>query len=355
MDHNIKGQAITVLGPVPAGELGFTLPHEHLIVDQTVYFREPEAGTERLYAHQPLSLENMFWVKYHIKDHLDVQRLLDEETAIKELRRYKSAGGSTLVEVTSQGLGRDPLALTRIARSTGVHVIMGSGYYVGPSHPPRVARMSTEEIAREIVSDIRIGVGSSGIRAGIIGEIGCSWPLTEAEKKVIRAAALAQRETGAAINIHPSRNEQGPLEVIDILGRSGARLDKVVISHMDRCGYLLENRLKMLDAGCFVEYDLFGKDGYYPAEPALAEGHLPDMLNDVGRIKEVADLIDRGYLGQILVSHDTGLKLDLTCWGGPGYAHLLENAIPRMRIYGYTEAQIQTLTVENPGKMLAIP
>ena len=158
-----------------------------------------------------------------------------------------------------------------------------------------------------------------------------------------------------AINIHPSRNENGPLEVIDVLREAGAQLSKVVISHMDRCGYLLETRLKILESGCSVEYDVFGKEGYYPAEAALADGHLPDMPNDVGRLKQISELIDLGYIRQILMSQDTCMKIDLTRWGGPGYAHILENVIPLMRVYGYTEEQIRTLTVENPRVMLTIP
>ena len=78
------------------------------------------------------------------------------------------------------------------------------------------------------------------------------------------------------------------------------------------------------------------------------------MPNDVGRIKEIAELIKMGYLSQILISQDTCLKVKLTCWGGHGYAHIIENVIPLMRIYGYTEEQIQTLTIDNPKNMLTI-
>lgn len=352
--EKFAGQVITVLGPISGDDLGFTLPHEHLIIDQSVYFREPSSARDRFLAHQPVSLENLSWVRYNVKDNIDCQQLFDENLTIKELMRFKLAGGKTLVEVTTKGIGRDPMALARISRATGVNVVMGSGYYVAASHGPAMDTTSEEQIAEEIISDIMLGVGKTGVRSGIIGEIGCSWPLNENERKVLRATAHAQQQTGVAITVHPSRNENGPFEAIDVLRESGAQLNRVVIDHMDRCSYILENRLKMLEAGCCIAYDLFGKEGYYPAEAALADGHLPDILNDVGRIREIAELIDMGYLEQILISHDTGLKVDLTCWGGPGYAHILENAIPLMRVYGYTEEQINALTVENPKKMLTI-
>ena len=353
--EDLKGKVITVLGPIGGEELGFTQPHEHLLLDVSVYFVEPSSATDRLLAHQPVSLENLYWVRYHTRENIDCYRLQDEHIAIKELMRFKLAGGDTLVELTTTGLGRDPKALVRISRATGVNIIMGTGYYIEASHGPDVMEMSEEQIADELVTEIMVGVEKTDIRAGIIGEIGCSWPLRDNERKVLRASAIAQQKTGVAINIHPSRNENGPLEVIDVLREAGAQLSKVVISHMDRCGYLLETRLKILESGCSVEYDVFGKEGYYPAEAALADGHLPDMPNDVGRLKQISELIDLGYIRQILMSQDTCMKIDLTRWGGPGYAHILENVIPLMRVYGYTEEQIRTLTVENPRVMLTIP
>ena len=137
-----------------------------------------------------------------------------------------------------------------------------------------------------------------------------------------------------------------------VMRESGADLKHMVISHMDRCGYLLETRLELLEAGCYLEYDLFGKEGYYPIAPALADNHLPDMPNDVGRIKEIAELIDLGWLDKILISHDHCLKINYTQWGGPGFAHMIQRVIPYMRVYGYTEEQIRRLTIENPACML---
>lgn len=354
MTQRLVGKVQTVLGPIDAEELGVTLPHEHLIIDSYCDFADPPTANDRLLASQPVSWENLRWVRYRTRYSIDNQRLLDEQTAIEELMLFKEAGGKTLVELTSTGIGRDPIPVARISRATGINVIMGSGYYIADSLDTEAEGKTEEQIANEIVSDIRVGVGMSGICSGIIGEVGCSWPLRNIERKSLHAAAYAQQQTGVAINVHPNRNESGPLEAIEVLREAGAQLDKVVISHMDRCGYLIETRLKILDAGCYVEYDAFGTEGYYPAEAALADEHLPDILNDVGRIREIADLMDRGYLKQILISQDTCQKIMLARWAGHGYSHILENVLPFMRFYGYTEEQIHTLTIENPKNMLTI-
>jgi len=277
---------------------------------------------------------------------------MDEEAATNEVAIFGRAGGNTIVDLTCREMGRDPLTLARISHSTGVHIIIGTGFYTAGTHPPFVAQASAQELATGMINEINVGVDDTGIKAGIIGEIGCSWPLAAGEHKVLEAAAIAQKQTGLAITIHPSRNEAGPNDAIEVLRFAGADLRRVVICHMDRCGYSLETRLGILDAGCYVEYDLFGKEGYYPAQPAIADGHLPDMPNDVGRIKEIADLINRGWIDQILISHDNCLKTNFTRWGGPGFAHIIERAIPYMRVYGYTENQIHQLTRNNPTRMI---
>lgn len=354
----LSGKVQTVLGTVEPECLGITLPHEHFLIDQTlggVYFVEPESLSERALAHQPVTLENLSWVRYHTKDSLDNQILNNVDLAIKEAMLFKLEGGSTVVDQTNCGIGRDARALARIARATGLNVVMGSGYYAdSPKTGERVSAMTEETMAEEIVADFTTGVEDTGIRAGIIGELGCSWPLKPNEAKGLRAGALAQTLTGAAVTVHPGRNDRAPLEIVEVLTAAGADLGRVVINHMDRCGYSLETRLSLLQAGCLIEYDLFGFEGYYPARVALAEGKLPDTPNDLGRIREIIDLIGRGYLSQILVSHDIGMKVMLVTYGGWGYAHLLREVAPLMLIYGMTDEQIRTLMVANPKRLLTM-
>lgn len=357
-DKRLAGKVQTVLGLIEPEELGITLPHEHFLIDQTlggVFFVEPERLSERALAYQPVSLENLTWVRYHTKDSLDNQILNDVDTAVNEAMLFRLEGGSSIVDQTNRGLGRDPQALARISRATGLNIIMGSGYYAdSPKTHDAVAAMSEEAMAEEIVTDFIRGAEDTGIRAGIIGELGCSWPLKPNEAKGLRAGALAQQTLGAGVNIHPGRNDRAPLEILEIIGAAGVDLTRVVMSHMDRCGYSLETRLELLKAGCFVEYDLFGFEGYYPARVALAEGKLPDCPNDLGRVKEIIDLIERGYMDRVLMSHDIGMKVMLTKFGGWGYAHLLREVVPLMRVYGISDAHIKTMMVDNPRRLLTI-
>ncbi len=340
-----SGQAQTVLGPIAGEAMGITLPHEHLLIDFEVMFREPANGAERGLARQPVGLANLGWVRHNFSSNLDNLQLLDEKVARDEALLFKHAGGQTFVDPTNRGLARDPLALARVARATGLNIIMGSGYYVAAAHPPDMDRRTADDIARELVTDLTEGVDGTGVRAGFIGEIGTTWPWTDNEKKVVRAAVAAQRETGAALMIHPGRHERLPLAIIDFIRKEGADLGRTIMCHIERTiadpGVLLE----LAATGVRLEYDLFGLEtSYYPYSPAF------DMPNDGERMRQILFLIERGHLDQILMSHDIAYKHCLTRWGGFGYHHLLVNVIPRLRAKGADDKVVQTLLIDNPRR-----
>jgi len=344
----LAGQAQTVLGPIAAEAMGVTLPHEHLLIDFEVMFEEPANGSERGLARQPVTLENLGWVRQHFSSNLDNLQLLDEAVARDEARLFKHAGGQTLVDPTNRGLARDPLALARIARATGLNIVMGSGYYVAAAHPPDMDRQSADDVTREIVADLTVGVGDTGVRAGFIGEIGTTWPWAESEKKVVRAAVAAQRETGAALMIHPGRHERLPLAIVDFIRKEGADLARTIMCHIERTIADPAVLLELAATGVRLEYDLFGLEtSYYPYNPAF------DMPNDGERMRQILFLIERGHLAQILMSHDIAYKHCLTRWGGFGYHHLLVNVIPRLRAKGADDKIIQTLLIDNPRRAFA--
>jgi len=341
----LAGQAQTVLGPIAGEAMGITLPHEHLLIDFEVMFREPATGAERGLSRQPVSLANLGWVRHHFSSNLDNLQLLDETVARDEALLFKHAGGQTFVDPTNRGLARDPLALARVARATGLNIIMGSGYYVAAAHPPGMDARTVDDIARELVTDLTVGIDGTGVRAGFIGEIGTTWPWTDNEKKVVRAAVAAQRETGAALMIHPGRHERLPLAIVDFVRKEGADLERTIMCHIERTiadrGVLLE----LAATGVRLEYDLFGLEtSYYPYNPAF------DMPNDGERMRQILFLIERGHLAQLLMSHDIAYKHCLTKWGGFGYHHLLVNVIPRLRDRGADDRTIQTLLVDNPRR-----
>ena len=350
MTESKSGKVQTVLGLIDENELGITLPHEHLFIELGLWFKEPIRATLKLMAEEKIRIDHpeISWFKYHPYSNKDNLRLLDEAEAVRELMRYKKAGGRSIVDVTLDNIGRDPSALARVSRATGVQVIMGCGYYVGEIQREQYDKMSADDIAEEIISDISVGVGMEKIKAGIIGEIGCSWPLNEREKKSLVGSARAQAETGAAITVHPGRHEDSPSEIINILKEAGADLNRVVICHTDRTPFSLRTRLGIVESGCSIEYDLFGWEGYYPLDMAVA--HMP---NDVQRIKEIIEMKDHGYLGNVLISHDICYKTRRHAYGGHGYSHILENAIPVMEAWNLSGEDISTILVENTKRLLS--
>lgn len=341
-------KALTVLGPVDADALGITLPHEHLLVDAEILFAEPAAPALKAKAREPVSIRNLGWILYNQYNNLDNVKLLDEATAIEEATLFKEAGGGTIVDVTTVGLSRNLPALKRIALATGLHVVAGTGYYVlRGSGSDALERKSDTALADEIAADILEGADGTDIRCGIIGEIGCSWPLLERERKSLRAAARAQQRTGAAITIHPGRHEHSPMEIIRLLEAAGADPGRVIMGHIDRTGFLPGTLREIARTGCYLEYDIFGGNPFYPLHLGVF-----DRPCDRERIEQIKGLIDDGYLEQLLISQDTCLKTKLVRFGGQGYAHILRNIVPQMLARGITEAHLKTLMQDNPQRVL---
>jgi len=354
--QKITGKVQTVLGLIDPDDLGITIPHEHLLGDISCWFDEPSEASEKGLAHQPVSFENIGWVRYHRMNNLDNLKLCDEKLIIEEAKRFRISGGNAIVELSPNNVGRDPLGLARISRATGLHVIMGTAYYVESSYRPEMHMdtKSEDDIAEEFVRDIIVGYRDTGICAGIIGEVGCSSPLTENEKKVLRAAASAQQRTGAPISIHPPLYEDGPMDVVTVLKDAGAVLRRTVMGHTGRTlsARNIPGKFKELaETGCYIEYDMFGLESYYP--PTVGNTQIKSFgPNDVIRIKEITELIAQGYLKQILISHDIWYKAALTCFGGWGYDHILRNVVPAMHSWGISDEQIHTIMVDNPKRLL---
>ncbi len=160
------------------------------------------------------------------------------------------------------------------------------------------------------------------------------------------AAVAAQRETGAAINVHPGRDADQPQEVADFVVAAGGDIDRVVISHIDRTIFDEDRLLRLADTGCVVEFDLFGVEQSYYAWSDI------DMPNDAMRLKLIRALIARGHLERVVISHDICYRTRLTRFGGHGYGHIFSNVVPMMRRRGFDEAEIDAILVGNPRRLL---
>lgn len=342
------GLVQTVLGPVSLSELGPTTTHEHLYLDFSAMYRPAQDSPSRELADAPITLENLGWIRRnYYSNHFNLQ-LMDPDTTIEEVGIYRDAGGGAIVDATTVGIGRNPEALARISRESGVHIIMGAGFYVDAVHPDDMDKRSVEDLAQQIVRDIEQGVDGSGIKAGIIGEVGCTWPLTPNERKSLEASAIAQRETGAAILIHPGRHPDAPAEILELLDSGGTDISRVIMGHLDRTVFRFDSVRSIAESGCYLEWDLFGSEGsYYP----LAD---LDMPSDAQRLDFIRSASDSGYSDRIVIGQDIATKHRLVRYGGHGYGHILANIVPTMRRKGFSEEVIRAITVENPARILTI-
>ncbi len=341
-----KGKVQTVLGLIDAKDLGVTLAHDHVLIDGTFMYVEPQEMSQKGLAHQKISLQNRGWVAYNWTSSRDNVELKDEQVAVVELKRFAAAGGRSIVDPTNIGLGRDPLALARIARLTGMNIVMGAGYYIGNTHPEDMGERSTESIAAEIIADIEEGVGDTSIRAGLIGEIGCTYPWLDNEKKSLRAAVAAQQATGAALMVHPGRDPKSPVEIAEVVDKAGGDLTRTIICHIDRTCLDRAWLHDLAATGCYLEYDLFGNESsFYPPNPAV------DMPSDAQRMDVILWHFEQGLEKQVLLSHDIATKHRLQAYGGLGYDHLITNVVPRLRARGVTAQQVDGLIVDNPARI----
>ena len=347
IDGSIAGKVQTVRGLLEPDELGVTLAHEHLLVDLSPTYTPPTSSDEREFWDQRVSLETIGRIRHHFMPNRDNVILSDIPTAIDEISLYRQHGGRSLVDATSIGIARDPSGLAEISRSTGVNVVMGSSYYVDAAHPTDMVCRGEADIRDEIVRDVTDGAQGTAIRSGIIGEIGCSWPLTANERKVLRASAGAQRMTGAALLIHPGRNEAAPLEILGVLEEAGADLGRTVMSHIDRTVFERDNLVRIAETGCYLEWDLFGREeSLYPFNPAI------NMPSDAKRMDDIAWAASRGYGRKIVVSQDICSKFRLQRYGGHGYYYLLSQIAPRMRARGFAAELVDDIFVNNPREIL---
>lgn len=337
-----------IAGPIPVDELGLVLPHEHIVFDTSPWLL-PAPPDKAWLTDATVSLETYAEV---FRDPLvcrDNLVFLDEDVAVDELARFREAGGGTIVDVTPPAMGRDVALVRRIAERSGVQVVVGTGHYVQSTHPPEVAGQTVEEIAAWMIGEIRDGIGDTGIRPGVIGEIGTSGDVHPDERRCLEAAALTQQETGLAITVHCAiPTEKVGLEVVRILERAGADPARVILGHMSHTVADLDYHRACADTGAVLEYDRFGAEFLYESWGRYEEPR------DSTVVAAVAALVAEGYGDRIVLSHDACYRTQLARFGGGGYAHLARHVLPALRAAGVDEAAIRQMTVETPARVLAI-
>jgi len=345
--EELTGKALTVLGPKDTNQLGKVICHEHLLIDFNVVFQNPPNPKELHLKDEKLNLSNLGWIKKFWVSNKDNLLIDDIEISINELKHFYKAQGNTIVDVTSIGLSRNPSALKIISQRTGVNVIMGSGYYIEKTHPNYFKTDSVYQIAEKITNDILHGVDGTEVHSGIIGEIGCDFPWSSDERKSVHAGVLAQIETGAPILIHPGRDENAPLEIVNSIMKWGGNTSRTIMGHIERTIYSKSKLLDLANSGVYMNFDLFGHESsYYPLDDSTY------MPSDHQRIEIISELIDSGFSNKILVGHDICSKHRLKKFGGHGWDHILKKIIPKMKKFGIKTRDIENILIKNPREIL---
>jgi phosphotriesterase-related protein len=272
--------------------------------------------------------------------------LADEELAVHELAAFKSAGGGAVLDVTSIGLKRDPLAVRRVAQRTGLHIVLGTGYYQRVYHPDDMDSRSVDDLTRTIVREIEVGIldgrQQTDVRAGLIGEIGINGgPLITNELKSMRAAARASRLTGAGIVIHLGGVGAEKHTILDIVEDEGVDLERVCVGHCDSIANDTPFMLELLARGVFVAFDTLGQN------PTVVDPSLDAVV-----AAAIPRFVEAGYADRILLSQDVCWKVGLRAFGGPGYAHIQESFVPRLAAAGVAAADIDHFIRRNPARLV---
>ncbi len=332
----------TVTGDVAPEDLGLTDIHEHILCDFSRNFEadpfHPELEDARV------SIESLGAITHNPLAVRENLLLSDEALAVDEMAAYRGAGIGTVVDLTTPEIGRDVAALKRISQAAGVRIVTCTGSYIQSYHSPEMAALSVDEIAERMRREIEEGIGDTGVRPGIIGELGTSSRIHPDEEKALIAAGRLNRSLRVPLMVHTDPHSRMAPAALSILERAGADLGKVSICHLDSAFFEPRYYEEILTTGAYIEFDTFGENF------CLHPNYGP---SDLDRIKALCRLLERGKARQIMLGCDVCLKCRLHRYGGWGYDHLLTNVIPAMRRLGVGAAELDAMLKENPSAYLA--
>ena len=308
----------TVTGTSSPEQLGTTLMHEHLLIGWGGW--ELDSAAPRF--DRKSALKN----------------------SVNQLKELRDLGVETFVDPCPMDIGRDVEFMAEVSSASGMRIICATGLYKEDlGNTSYFRQRPVDDITENYVLELTKGIGSSGIKAGVIKCATGKGQITKYEESCLRAAARAHKRTGAPITTHTDDGTMGR-EQLDIFASEGVNLEHVIIGHS--CGASdLKYHVDMLERGCFLGFDRFGLDFLHP-----------DKL----RLAALIGLVGIGYEKQIVLSHDS-----VACWLGRGLdlppeaarlianwnpTHIFKNIIPAMRKAGVAEEKIRAMTVENPRR-----
>jgi len=305
---------MTVLGPIRASEMGVTLTHEHVLANFQPYEE---------------------WVRNPLT--YDVDEVV--EVVLPHLMRIRELGCRTFIDATAAFLGRDPALLRRLSRESGLHILTVTGNYAAIDYkqlPSHAFTDSAEALAQRWITEWNDGIDGTGVRPGLMKLGFNGGPLSEVEQKLIRAAALAHRQTGLPVASHtgPAVSAFGQLAILE---QSGVHPSAWIWIHAHHEKDFTQHA-KAARMGAWISFDGLG----------------PDSVGD--HVKMVESLREQGLLHRALVSHDAGWYTVGEPRGGDfrPFDTMFTAFIPALRERGFTDAEIDTLLIENPANAYSI-
>jgi predicted metal-dependent phosphotriesterase family hydrolase len=307
-------QVMTVRGPLDSREMGLALTHEHLFADL-----RPHAEQVR----NPVQT--------------DVDEVV--EVVLPYLRRLRELGCRTFVDATAVGLGRDPALIKRLSEESGLHMLTVTGNYAAADYqflPMYVYDDSAERLAQRWIGEWDRGIRDSGVRPGFIKLSVNDRPLSDIERKLIRAAAMAHLETGLTIGTH-TRLGTSAFAQLSELETHGVHPSAWMWIHAHH-EQDLARQIEAARRGAWISFD----------------GINPDSIN--AHVELVKRLRDEGQLRRVLVSQDAGWYRAGEPRGGNirAYDTILTKFAPALRSAGFTSEEIDTLFIENPAQAFSV-
>lgn len=318
------GLVETFRGPVDSLLLGPTLIHEHIFV------RNPELE---------VSFPDGEW-----------DRSVAVESAVTGLTELHDQGIRTVVDLTVPGLGRDVQLVKEVAERVSVNLVAATGWYTPNVLPPYFqvhgpGKMidRPDPLIDLFVGDIRVGIAGGQIRAGIIKVMTDVDGITPDVARVMTAAAIAHEETGVTITTHSHPASRNGLEQQAYLKEKGVAAERIIIGHSgdsEDLDYLCQ----IMDNGSTIGMDRFG---------------MEHVLSDERRVRTLTSLLDRGYVAQMVLSHDTAFYSHVTppSWraaSAPAWRMdtISRTVLPKLRAVGVTSDDITRMMTENPRRLL---
>jgi phosphotriesterase-related protein len=310
----------TVRGPVDSADLGRVLMHEHVFV---------------------LSEE----LRQNYPSRWDEDARVAE--AVERLTTLKANGIDTIVDPTVLGLGRFIPRVQKVNEQVDINIVPATGYYTYNELPfpfqyqgPGLM-LDSEPLTGLFTTDIVEGIGGTDVRAAFLKCAIDAPGMTNDVERILRAVAKVHRSTGVPITVHTNVHNKSGLLVQQVLADEGVDLSRVVIGHSGDStdlDYLVE----LADAGSLLGLDRFGLDLLLPFQQ---------------RVDTAAALVSRGYTEKLVLAHDASCHIDWFPLGAPEqlapnwhYSHITDDVLPALRAKGVTEAQIDTMLIDNPRR-----